>query len=367
MTREGRVGLLLVVVACSCTPAHRSGQEKAADPTQPGRAKAEAIAAPGCDSGLRDGFANPKRFPKIAACAGSWDEPGLVSAGSTSESTAGALCAEGWHICTSVAEVRRRSGGQGCAGAGLRDSTFFAIAAGASKPPPCFTRGFVGVLGCGSLGAPAPEACSPMDRVSNPGCSALSEPWACDTHSELWSMVKSQHAGGGVLCCEGPAPDLMPTTGPWGFGSGSPFTGTGQTACGELTLTSTHTEPWGDGGFRSVPGGDPAVVILTFSGPVSALHLSTHLTGSEAYLAGFGVPPSRVVGGAEFDGKAVRVPSGADASTALLSWFELHADALALVMGGQDRATVLIDGYGVDCDSAGDPLPTGPGQPKPVR
>ena len=366
--REGRglTWMLLGAWTFACTPSDRKAQATVAAPTSPAPTKAEPMAAPGCDSGVRDGFADPKRFPRIAACAGSWDEPGLVSTSSTSESTAGALCAEGWHICTSVAEVKRRSGGQGCAGAGLSEGTFFAILEGASKPPQCFTRGFVGVLGCGSLGAPAPDACAPVDRVSNPGCSALGAPWACEKNGELWSMVKPQHAGGGVLCCEGPAPDLMPSTRPWGFGRGSPFAGTGKTACGELTLTSTNTEPWGDGGFRSVPGGDPAVVILTFSGPVSALHLSARLSGSKAYLAGFGVRPSRVVG-AEFDGKAVRVPEGADASTALLSWFGLDADALALVMGGKDRATVLIDGYGIACASASDPVPTATGEPRTNR
>ena len=340
--------LLLVAGTFACSPTERSVQSEVAAPELT-PAKLEPSAPAGCDSGVRDGFVDRKRFPRIAACAGSWDEPGLVSGSSPNESTAGALCAEGWHICTSVAEVERRSGGQGCAGAGLGEGEFFAILEGASKPPPCFTRGAVGVLGCGALGAPAADACAPMNRVSNPGCSALSAPWACQKGSELWSIVKPEHAGGGVLCCEGPAPDLMPTIRSWGFGSGAPFIGSGETVCGEVTLTSTNTEPWGDGAFRNVPGGDPAVVILTFTGSVSSFHLRARLSGAKAYLAGFGVPPSRVIGGARFDGKEVRMPRGADESTVLLSWFGLRVDALAMILGGKGRGSVLIEGYGIGC------------------
>ena len=59
--------------------------------------------------------------------------------------------------------------------------------------------------------------------------------------------------------------------------------------------------------------------------------------------------PSRVIGGARFDGKAVRMLRGADESTVLLSGFGLLVDALAIILGGKVRGAVPIEGYGIDC------------------
>lgn len=320
-----------------------------------------ARVSPGCDSGVRAGFTDTARFPNIAACAGSWDEPGLGADGAgsrgadsdgASESSAAALCAEGWHICTSVAEVKRKTNGQGCAGAQLRSEGFFAIADGVSQTPECFTNGAVGVLGCGSLGAPAPSACAPLDRVSNPGCSALDAPWACQKNNEVWSLVKREQAGGGVLCCEGAAPQVesVRASEPWAFASGAPFGGSGPSECGELSLSTTNTEPWGDDAFRNVPAGAPAVVIVTFSQPITAFHVAVKLSGAKAYVTGFNLAPTRVSGRVSFDNKEVRLPKGVDEGTAVLSWVGIRADALSWVIGGKERATVMSDGYAVACE-----------------
>lgn len=311
---------------------------------------ATAHVSPGCDSGVRVGFRDTARFPNIAACAGSWDLPGL-EAGAT-DGHAAALCAEGWHVCTSVAEVKRKSNGLGCSAAALSENGFFAIADGATHPPECFTTGPVGVLGCGSWGAPAPAACAPMDRVSNPGCSALDAPWACGKNNEVWSLAKSEQRGGGVLCCEGAPPPVEATqpSEPWAFGRGTPVQGSGPSECGELTLSTTNTEPWGDDAFRNTPSGAPSVVVVTFSRSITEFHLNVKLTGPKAYITGFNVPPSRVTGRVQFENKEVRLPKGADEGTAVLSWIGVRADALSWVMGGKERATVLSDGYAVECD-----------------
>ncbi len=307
-----------------------------------------ASVGPGCHSGVRVGFADAKAFPDIAACAGGWDAPGLVNT-NPAPGNAAALCADSWHICSTIDEVKRTSDGQGCASAGLKPGSFFAIQDGVFEPPECFTRGSIGVLGCGSLGAPAPQACAPMERVSNPACSALSEPWACEKGLEVWSLTKPKHEDGGVLCCRGKASDPTPSTSPWSFAAGAPFGGTGQTRCNSITLTSTNTEPWGDGVFRNSPNDDPSVVIVTFSGRIKSFHVSVRLSGRKAYLKGFNVAPTRVTGRADFDGQRVQTAKGVEESTVLLSWVDVGSDALSWVMGGQERHTVTLDGYRVTC------------------
>lgn len=339
----------LGAVASACASA--SSATKTSTATTPDvEAPAAAHVSPGCDSGVRAGFRDTARFPNIAACAGSWDLPGL-DAPDAADGHAGALCAEGWHVCTSVAEVKRKSNGLGCSAAGVDDG-FFAIADGLAQPPECFTDRGVGVLGCGAWGAPAPAACAPLDRVSNPGCSALDAPWACSKSSEVWSLVKPEQRGGGVLCCEGAPPpaSAAPASEPWAFGRGTPVAGSGPSECGELTLSTTNTEPWGDDAFRTTPSGAPSVVVVTFARSITAFHLNVKLTGPRAYITGFNVPPSRVTGRVQFENKEVRLPKDTEEGTAVLSWIGVHTDALSWVMGGKERATVLSEGYAVECD-----------------
>jgi hypothetical protein len=339
---------LFVYFANGCSSAAQP-MPTTASPAPAVESSSEASVGPGCHSGVRVGFADANTYPKIAACAGGWDEPGLISPKPV-EGNAAALCADGWHICTDIAEVKRTTNGVGCAGAGLKDGAFFAIQDGAFEPPECFTRGSIGVLGCGSLGAPAPQACAPLERVSNPGCSALVEPWACEKNTEVWSLTKPKHEAGGVLCCEGKASAPTPATKPWDFAAGAPFGGNGDAGCASVTLSTTNTEPWGDGAFRNTPDGGPAVVIVTFAGRVKGFHLSATLSGRKAYLQGFNVAPTGVSGRADFDGQRVQTPNGVPESTVMLSWADLNSDALSWVVGGQDRHTVLLDGYRVDCD-----------------
>lgn len=339
------------LVSTACGPALKTE-------TTPAQSEREQLArernndvsvAPGCHSGVRVGFVDAERYPQIAACAGGWDTPGLVNP-SQAEGNAAALCADGWHVCSSVDEVKRATKGEGCAAADIKRGGFFAIAEGIFEAPQCFTRGSVGVLGCGSLGAPAPAACSPLVKVTNPGCSALEAPWACEKGREVWSLTKPKHEAGGVLCCQGQASEPKPSTSPWSFLGGVPVTGSGQAGCGELTLTTTNTEPWGDGMFRNSPNDSPSVVVVTFSGRAKSFHVSARLSGKKAYIKGFNVAPTHVGGLADFDGQRVQTPKGIDQSTVMLSWVNTHANAFSWVVGGQERHTVMLDGYRVDCE-----------------
>jgi hypothetical protein len=50
------------------------------------------VAEPGCADGSREGFVDTARFPRVAACGGTFT-------GFIDEASARALCAAGWHVC----------------------------------------------------------------------------------------------------------------------------------------------------------------------------------------------------------------------------------------------------------------------------
>jgi hypothetical protein len=52
----------------------------------------------GCADGTREGLTNRTMFPDVAACRGLWAGP---------VATAGALCSQGWHVCTGVEPALR--------------------------------------------------------------------------------------------------------------------------------------------------------------------------------------------------------------------------------------------------------------------
>ncbi len=194
----------------------------------------------GCADGSRDAFRDALRYPLIAACAGGFSVAGLSHAVSPTCSrgagddgpnpsglgcSATDLCAPGWHICVSAAEVQMHSP-DGCAGANDADrSSFFATRQtgpgcghcangtdpscdGSSCRPGCAQtdRTTNDIFGCGDLGAiPQASSCGVLDRFSNDLCGALGAPWRCDADPaglrESDFVVKPGATGGGVLCC----------------------------------------------------------------------------------------------------------------------------------------------------------------------
>jgi hypothetical protein len=196
----------------------------------------------GCSDGTREGFNSLDQYPKIAACAGGFTVPGLLTtltptcghnAGNSGGNPSGIgcnvadLCAEGFHVCTGAAEVAAKSP-TGCNGITNAPNRFFATrqsstgcgacALGANMDPQvcdgcscamgCAQTALTAndIFGCGTLGDPPPAPCGGLTRFSNNGCSALGAPWSCgggggDGCNEANLVTKPGSAGGGVLCC----------------------------------------------------------------------------------------------------------------------------------------------------------------------
>ena len=226
-----------------------------------------ALSAVGCSDGHREGFTDLAAYPDIAGCSGAWtiagihtEDPGTApacpgisttdttvpacdhNAGDDSSNPAGTgcnvadLCAVGWHVCTSAADVAGSSA-TGCDGAaGLEDPPMFfatrqtsngcgVCATGSRTDADCNSAACTAgclqtaatsndVFGCGNFGATAPIVdCGPLDRFSNNLCGALpGSPWSCNLPAtsddsglcEAYTVTKSDPSHGGVLCCRDP-------------------------------------------------------------------------------------------------------------------------------------------------------------------
>lgn len=195
----------------------------------------------GCSDGTREGFLDPGTHPNIAGCSGGWSIPGVLGttlspacgrvSGNSSPNPFGSgcnvadLCAVGWHVCASAADVAAHSP-TGCAGAATDDLLFFATrqssngcavcATGTRTDPDCDGAACSSgccqtdllandVFGCGNLGDPiANPDCGVLDRFSNNGCLALPAPWQClgtNGFDEARRVTKFTSGRGGVLCC----------------------------------------------------------------------------------------------------------------------------------------------------------------------
>jgi hypothetical protein len=174
----------------------------------------------GCADGQREGFLDIAAYPDIAACSGGFALPGVIglstpacgrTAGDDGANPDGTgcnaldLCAVGFHICSSSAEVSLDSS-TGCTGAAVgTDPVFFITAQSASGSRICVPIGVDDVFGCGTLGSrPVNNSnCAPLDRWSTNLCMALTAPWDCGTDqtSEASHVVKRGASAGGVLCC----------------------------------------------------------------------------------------------------------------------------------------------------------------------
>jgi hypothetical protein len=118
------------------------------------------------------------------------------------------LCAVGFHICSSAAEVGLKSS-TGCTGSAEGATpVFFITAQSAAQPRTCAATGVDDVFGCGTLGARPVNGsnCAPLDRWSTNLCAALVAPWSCgaDQAAEASNVVKPGRNAGGVLCCQDP-------------------------------------------------------------------------------------------------------------------------------------------------------------------
>ena len=171
----------------------------------------------GCSDGSREGFTDAAKYPGIAGCSGGWSVKGILTAkspkcglksGNSSANGTGKgcaaedLCAAGWHICKSPAEVKSRSS-TGCSGVASSGSLFFSTRQSGPGSGSCGS-GANDIFGCGTYGAAPSGNCSPLNRFGHNLCSALGSPWSCGSngYQEANNVIKSSSAKGGVLCCK---------------------------------------------------------------------------------------------------------------------------------------------------------------------
>ena len=179
----------------------------------------------GCADGTRDGYLDLGAWKNIAACAGGWSAPGVTgpaartprcdrAAGNSGANPTGGgcgiadLCAAGWHVCGSPAEVAAASPTDCESAAPYGHSMFFLIAAGASVQGVCSpdVTAANDLHGCGTLGQPELEGCQPLDRrFGFAECLGSDGVWQCgdaSRHLEEANLVtKLGPRLGGVLCC----------------------------------------------------------------------------------------------------------------------------------------------------------------------
>jgi hypothetical protein len=177
-------------------------------------------AASGCADGAREGYAVAGRYATIAACAGAWSVPGLkgpdVPSCSRAAGDDGAkadgdgcaaydLCAAGWHVCLTSAEVAGHAGVDGCedaVDASSSDPVFFATAQSGNGSNACAATGADDIFGCGNVGSTIVQGCEPLDRGSGNDCLEIGAPWSCPSSTaEAATVTKSGSLRGGVLCC----------------------------------------------------------------------------------------------------------------------------------------------------------------------
>jgi hypothetical protein len=176
---------------------------------------------PGCSDGKREGFASSSN---IAACSGGWTVPGVATPASqmpackrnsgddnaSNPSGSGCsvadLCAQGWHVCATSAEVAASSGAISCAAATFDAGTFFVTRQSGNGNAGCAAGGVNDLFGCGNVGNAANASCSPLTRTNGTGCSVTGAPWSCGAVAagnltEANTVTKSGAGKGGVLCC----------------------------------------------------------------------------------------------------------------------------------------------------------------------
>jgi hypothetical protein len=198
----------------------------------------------GCSDGTREGFRKIENHPLIAACAGGWSIPGLLSttarnpqcgrrSGSINPMGIGCsvadLCSPHWHPCNNGQDLLDHSPG-GCEGMlSQGERAFFLVMTGASNMGMCYPESspdssadFIlknDLHGCGSndIGLAESMQCSPLTRrMGFDECNKTKDLSAGDEAGSVWNCGNSNQSlseaemvyktgplFGGVLCCKG--------------------------------------------------------------------------------------------------------------------------------------------------------------------
>jgi hypothetical protein len=141
----------------------------------------------------------------------------------------------------------------------------------------------------------------------------------------------------------------------FGFVRGAPVTGTRLTACGRVTVTTTHTERFDLASFRRIASPEPAKVAFGFDRPIETFDLTVSHVGAEHHLSGFNVGnPPKLAGTLlqTADGKVTAERSRglvADGGQGTLSWAGLNVQELTFVLDGAGPGGVAVDKFFVTC------------------
>jgi hypothetical protein len=184
--------------------------------------------APGCSDDTREGFLDRIKYPKIAACSGGWEDPGLLSpdshvpkcdrrGGNDGDRSDGRgcsvtdLCAAGWSVCESAQTLSAIPGGCTDAVAPFGDSPVFFLTRQRATGLVCDNSPQAGsnnLYGCGNIGSIPDKSCAPLTRVLRDSDCRNQSPWSCasgpigTSQNEFQVVTKDGPNRGGVLCCK---------------------------------------------------------------------------------------------------------------------------------------------------------------------
>jgi hypothetical protein len=158
----------------------------------------------------------------------------------------------------------------------------------------------------------------------------------------------------GALACSGaaaPAPATAtatavraPSAFDFAFVRGAPVTGTRLTACGRVTVTTTHTERFELASFRKDASAEPANVSFAFDRPITTFELTVSHVGKQHALSAFNVGNPPKLSGTLLQTADGKVTAAGEGGQGTLTWTDLAAQEITFVLG--DAA---VDKFLVDC------------------
>jgi hypothetical protein len=136
------------------------------------------------------------------------------------------------------------------------------------------------------------------------------------------------------------------------FAQSATVSGSVRTTCGQITLSTTKTEPIGGSAFRNVPSVGDAEVTLTFDGTPDEIQVAIEWVQQGEYLKDFSVMPSRLTGTLATWGKQVTTtrPFPADDGAGTLIWDKLGDRQLRFVVGGPPGTALSIHHIMLACE-----------------
>ena len=184
----------------------------------------------GCADQSREGYIDVVTYPSIAACNGAWQTPGLIAdntrvptcnrqSGNTGNirdgngCTVADVCASGWHVCESAAEVNALAVDCTAALAPFGNTSVFFVTRQRAfsvngGAPMCSVTNTVGsnnLHGCGTFGITEDQSCAPFPLQAQEQQCLANSPWSCGEQTndatEADDVMKNSSVGGGALCC----------------------------------------------------------------------------------------------------------------------------------------------------------------------